>query len=339
MPSEISSIIQNINLEHNKKLNILCSTFHEGFQSQLSKTGHNFFILKHPVFKEWDGVLREFPKNFSIINMNGESISIKSDIVFDLILCGDRANAYTLLAQVSKHFNCPMINVDIKLPHIDLNKFAVSNLINVKSNHNVFTSEYCCNIWGLNTSSQFVDIIPIGIDTELFSGWSGSKNYILMVANNVKNRSKEKGFDFAQVATNGLPTMLLGRNDFHGCKTVNINDLVLAYQNTKVFINTSSWSDCPMSVLEAMSVGCPVITTPCGSIQSFIENGFNGYIVNTPEEMNEKIKELMNNQEKSAEIGKNARQTILSRFNQDMFVENWNKMFYNIVKNTGYCVV
>ena len=44
------------------------------------------------------------------------------------------------------------------------------------------------------------------------------------------------------------------------------------------FVLSSSWEGLPISLLEAMSIGCIPISTPAGGVVDVIKNGENGYI-------------------------------------------------------------
>ena len=62
-------------------------------------------------------------------------------------------------------------------------------------------------------------------------------------------------------------------------------------------------------------------------IPEIIQNGVNGFISNDENELRQKIEYLIHNPEIRASIGENARQTIVDRFSEDNFVNNWNKLF------------
>jgi len=62
----------------------------------------------------------------------------------------------------------------------------------------------------------------------------------------------------------------------------------------------------PISLLEAMSFGMPVITRPVGGIADFFEEGKMGYLCksNNPEELAQLLEKLLNDREKLLEIGR-----------------------------------
>lgn len=63
-----------------------------------------------------------------------------------------------------------------------------------------------------------------------------------------------------------------------------------------VFINTTHFDNTPVSVLEAMAIGLPVISTNVGGLPFMISHGVNGYLVtdNNATQMSEQIENILN---------------------------------------------
>lgn len=76
-----------------------------------------------------------------------------------------------------------------------------------------------------------------------------------------------------------------------------------------IFINTANFDNTPVSVLEAMALGLPVITTNVGGIPYLINDNFDGILVekNNHHQMAQAIIYLIRHPEKAIELSKNAR--------------------------------
>lgn len=72
-----------------------------------------------------------------------------------------------------------------------------------------------------------------------------------------------------------------------------------------VFCLTSKVEGLPISVLEAMSVGLPIITTPAGGVVDIVENKINGFIVpqGNEEFLSQKMIELIKNPKIAKDMG------------------------------------
>ena len=93
-----------------------------------------------------------------------------------------------------------------------------------------------------------------------------------------------------------------------------------------ILINTTNIDNTPVSLMEAMALGLPVISTNVGGIPFLIENYVDGILVkkNDPAEMVEKIFELINNKT-GLQISLNAREKVRS-FSPDLVMPKWLKL-------------
>ena len=71
-----------------------------------------------------------------------------------------------------------------------------------------------------------------------------------------------------------------------------------ALASAKAFLMASRYEGTPMSVLEAMALGVPVVSTAADGIADVVKSGVTGYLEETDEKLAERLKELLMNQEK-----------------------------------------
>lgn len=88
-----------------------------------------------------------------------------------------------------------------------------------------------------------------------------------------------------------------------------------------IFVLASYAEGLPMALLEAMSYGMPVISTPVGGIPTLINNGTNGLLVNPGDTaaLTQAIERLMSDPKEAARIGASARQTIKEHYDAAAF--------------------
>ena len=79
------------------------------------------------------------------------------------------------------------------------------------------------------------------------------------------------------------------------------------------FMNTYGPADCPLSILEAMACGLPVIATNIGGIPEVVKHGQNGFLVepNNPLELAQSICYLLRNKKERRRMGKNGTNFVL----------------------------
>ena len=87
-----------------------------------------------------------------------------------------------------------------------------------------------------------------------------------------------------------------------------------------IYCLTSLTETTSLSVLEAMSTGLPVVTSPVGFIKDYISNGKNGLFFKTENSfsLTKEIEKLINSKKIRTKLGENARHTIIHRFDWDL---------------------
>lgn len=328
MSTSFSSILRGVNRPEIDKLNILTINNDEKLQWLLSRTGHNFYFINNPQSPAWNTQIREKSDNCILLDNKDLSEQV-NDIALDLIICQNRARDYNILSKLSIHLSCPIISINNFLPFPEMNQFFIQSIADQVYNKQIFSSKFVANSWGLDENDG--EIIPKCVDTKIFNEWEGKDNKILTNVDYYQNRKNITGFEILEKIGKQLPINLIGINPGISNSAKDLKDLVNIYRNASVFLNTSTWLSLPWELLEAMSVGCPVITTKTTDIQDVIINGENGYCTNNIDEIINLCKQLINDKNLAKNIGYNARQTIMSGFSHSIFVARWNQLFYSTI--------
>src|SRR5262249_38646408 len=89
-----------------------------------------------------------------------------------------------------------------------------------------------------------------------------------------------------------------------------------------VFALTSHNEANPVSILEAMSVGVPVVSTNVGSIREVIHDGRNGFLVEpgNAEILTSRIVQLLREPDRRREVGADARRTVVDGWSVEAMV-------------------
>lgn len=90
----------------------------------------------------------------------------------------------------------------------------------------------------------------------------------------------------------------------------------------------SRWEGLPMSIVEAMSVGVPVIATDVGGVSEAVQNGETGLLVSrTAESLAAALSELLQNRDRLRAMSARARQRFEERFTMDRIVERYARVY------------
>lgn len=325
MINSTHEIIKLANAKPKDKYNILTFPTHERYETQLCKTGHNFYSFHMTNNKKWNLDQSPYPENYYTMPEN----NVVTGIEYDFILAQSKFWQLQVAHKINQSLNIPIISLEHTWPLIGIQpQQQIDNMRNMIGNVNVFISETSAQAWNINGSHV---VIHHGVDTETFKPIEVEKeNHILTVANDFINRDYCLNYKGWKRVTESMPIKLVGdtKGLSQSCSTT--EELVSEYNKCSVYFNSSTLSPIPTSLLEAMSCGCAVVSTATCMIPEIIKNGENGFISNNEEELQKYIKQILNDKELREKLGKAARQTILERFSQDLFVENWNKLFNQV---------
>lgn len=93
-----------------------------------------------------------------------------------------------------------------------------------------------------------------------------------------------------------------------------------------IFLLPSLWEGLPISLLEAMYMQKICIVSSCIGNRDVIENGKNGFIINSVEDFEEIIKNIMKNKDID-KITEQAKKDVLEKYNTDKMVEEYEKLY------------
>lgn len=328
----LNRIISKCNRVRNRCLNILCSPTHERYESGLAKTGHNFYAFRGEHIKNWHTKYAPIPPNYTILDGNGFD-QIPKYVDFDLVLSQNQFGQFPVLREVANYYQIPLVTLCHTMPYDGWNQEILEELSNYFGDVNVFISEYSKNAWE-KVCGKIKNAIVIKhmIDHDLFSYKKEIRETkILTVANDYIGRNSVLNFDQYVKVTKNLPTFPVGDTKGFSDKAKSIEELVGFYNKFKIFLNTAHVSPIPMSVLEAMSCGNIVVSCDTCAIPEYITHGVNGFLASNDQEMRDILEALLKMDENYLEnIRQNAVDTIKTECSPSVFINKWNKIFYEV---------
>lgn len=105
-------------------------------------------------------------------------------------------------------------------------------------------------------------------------------------------------------------------------------------KEAKVMLMTSRWEGTPMCVLESMSLGTPVVSTPVDGIKDLIKNNVNGFLSNNDDDLANKICEILEDKDNYNFLSRNAKKDMIRLMN----IENYKMKIlneYNLLNKEG----
>ncbi|MEA5115927.1 MAG: glycosyltransferase family 4 protein [Geobacteraceae bacterium] len=118
------------------------------------------------------------------------------------------------------------------------------------------------------------------------------------------------------------------RFDFKG----HVDDMDSFYQGLDLYINTSLHEGIPMTILEAMGHGLPIIAPAVGGITEIIEDGKEGFLIDTrnPQDFAEKCLLLKNDRELWERMSRAALEKAERCFSAEIMAEKYYRLYKRI---------
>lgn len=305
-----------------EKLNILTFPTHERYEQSLFQTGHNFYSFEY--FGKLD------TKADNCFGIPKDKFYPNSG--FDLILAQSRFGQFKLAEHINESLKIPIITVEHTVPTPDLTEKDRHAMGSMNGDVNVFINQFQLESWSQYGRFSNANIIEHCVDTEIFfpGYWPDG---ILTVANKFQDRdyclnyklwkevfdSNEFYMRVVGADSNKINSMFKEYDD--------VGKLSNEYRNCEVYLNTTSHSTIPTSLLEAMACGCPVVSTSTCGIPEVITDGENGLLADNAKDIIRAIKRIQDDKELAKRLGENARATIVDRFSKTRFIKEWNEIF------------
>tara|TARA_B100002019_G_scaffold282995_1_gene288870 strand:+ start:27 stop:998 length:972 start_codon:yes stop_codon:yes gene_type:complete len=311
------SVIDKSN-RNKTKYNILTFNAHERYQTQLAKTGHNFYSFNYEEGKDWYEGHGKMPENCYQLGKNNVP-----NIVFDMILSHSKFGQYQVAKKINDTLQIPLISLEHTLPIPQWPQETLNQFLSMGGDYDIFITNYSKEKWGMGG-----DVIEHSVDTNLFKpDYGADRSKILTVAHDFIKRDYALNYQGWERITKGLDRVVVGETEGLSSQSESVEDLVKSYQNALVYINPSVLSPVPTSMLEAMSCGCAIVTTETCEIPNFIEHGVNGFISNNEEDLRSYCEQLLEDKPLAAKMGAEARKTIEEKFSEQEFITKWNNVF------------
>lgn len=109
---------------------------------------------------------------------------------------------------------------------------------------------------------------------------------------------------------------------------------ITQFNKSIIFVLPSFSEGFSMAVLEALSMGVPVVTTPVGALEDIIIDGLNGHLIppGNPKKISEALLDLIDNKELRFGISKQNRLMVEQNFALEKVIEKYVELFNDLYK-------
>lgn len=181
-------------------------------------------------------------------------------------------------------------------------------------------------------------------DPEEFKDWNGDKRVVINFSQSLKVRGDHCGYQMIMDATKGFKRKIYGVGNENLGKVwggvVSYEEQKEILRNSRVYIyHGTTPAPYTLSFIEALMTGTPVVAVGSGitnkiygqetnEIEDIIQNGVNGFVGNSVEELRNYIQLLMDDYEVAKRISAEGRKTAISMFAKDSIRKEWDILFH-----------
>lgn len=151
----------------------------------------------------------------------------------------------------------------------------------------------------------------------------------LTVVNCMQRRPRIAGLDLFQRARAQVPLDLAGMEteELAGLGDLPYQQLHARMAEYRFLFSPIRYTSLPLAVIEAMTIGLPVVALATTELPTVIEHGKNGYISCDLDELISHMRRLVADPLEAGRLGEQARETARTRFGLKRFVDDWNAAF------------
>lgn len=289
-------------------------------KNQLEERGIKFFPIKKLTRKQVQKILLKF--NPDIIHAHDAKASViasfccKNIPVVSHIHCNDKKFSKISIKSILFKLASKRMSHIFFVSEGSLNSFKFKKLIQNKSSvlHNVIDINSVADKIKQNPDEYSFDIVYVGRLTEI-------KNPLRLVDVMAQVVKIDKNVKLGIVGDGEMKQDL---QNYISEKQMDDNIELLGFMSnpykviscSKLMLMTSISEGLPMCVLEALSVGVPIISTKTDGLKEIIQNDKTGYLFDTNSEASSKILELLKNKEELE----------LMKYNAINFSKNYNDL-------------
>lgn len=187
-------------------------------------------------------------------------------------------------------------------------------------------------MWDNGPTPTMVIEHSVAIDPTIRYG--GAVQRGIAVINGIAARPRIAGYDLFLQARERVPLDIAGIDSeaFGGLGDIPYRRLHARMAQYRFLFSPIRYTSLPLAVVEAMTIGLPIVALATTELPTVIENGVTGYLSCNPDELIDRMRFLLAEPDAAREMGAKARRIAQTRFGLERFGHDWNKAFQHAIE-------
>jgi glycosyltransferase involved in cell wall biosynthesis len=307
-----------------RRLKILTWHIHGSYLNSLARIDHDWYL---PVTPErgprYGGRGPTFDLPDYVREVPAEQVR---DLDLDLIIYQDQRNLSEDRAILSpEQRRLPAIYLEHNTPKPD--PYASQHPVDDPNMLLVHVTHFNRLMWDNGRTPTRVIEHSVAVHPQ--ARYVGERAEGICVINGMQRRPRIAGYDLFLAARERLPLTAVGleTEEFGGLGDVPYRDLHRRVGEYRFLFSPMRYTSLPLAVVEAMTIGMPVVALATTELPGVIVDGVNGFISCDPERLVAAMGALLEDRALAGRVGAAARETARERFGMERFVSDWNAAF------------
>ncbi|MEK6346677.1 MAG: glycosyltransferase family 4 protein [Burkholderia sp.] len=311
-----------------RPLRVLTWHVHGNYLYYLTQTPHEFHLVTKP------GNPPGHAGKVGVLPWGGNVHEIAADDVphhdFDVILYQHRQHWEHDRERVLSPAQQRLPRVYIEHDPPQENPFEQRHWVDDRDTLLVHVTHFNRLMW--DSGATPTEVIEHGVVVPEQVRHSGELERGIVVVNHLAQRGRRLGDDVFEAARARVPLDLVGMDAERLGGLGEIGNLDLAAFNARYrfFFNPIRWTSLGLAVVEAMTIGMPIVGLATTELATVIRNGENGFIHTDVDALVEAMQGLLRDPGEARRLGDGARRTALERFHIGRFAEQWHRTLLQV---------
>lgn len=308
-----------------KRLNILTWHIHGSYLNTLARIEHNWYLpVKAGRPEGYGGRGRTFDLPDYIREVPAEHVR---ELDLDLVICQSRRNYFEDRFEIlsAEQRRLPVIYLEHNTPKPGA--VDTQHPIDDPEVLLVHVTHYNRLMWDNGRTPTIVIEHSVALDPRIH--YQGRRESGITVINGMQKRPRIAGYDIFLLARQQVPLEAAGMDteELGGLGDVPYRDLHRLVADYRFLFSPIRYTSLPLAVIEAMTIGMPVVALATTELPTVISHGETGYVSCNVAELIDYMRLLLADREEAFRLGRNAQAVARERFSLERFIRDWNAAF------------
>jgi hypothetical protein len=178
------------------------------------------------------------------------------------------------------------------------------------------------------------EVVEHSVAIDPAARYRGTATRGITIVNGMQHRPRIAGWDLFLAAREHVPLDIAGMEteEFGGLGDIPYRDLHRRMAEYRFLFSPMRYTSLPLAVIEAMTIGMPVVALATTELPTVVEHGHSGFVSCDLQALIEGMRFLLRHPTEARRMGENARRVAQVRFGLDRFVRDWNRAFTRAIE-------